>query len=136
MKLDETSLRRPDFAGGTPVRLADGRDWTLPRPRVRFVPDDGPTGFATCLALAGADDYQALLDAAAAAEAGPDVIRTELALGRRLLLANYDLTPGQVADLLQFGYDEAADPEAAALREAVTGVAFGRGPKPSAAGGA
>jgi hypothetical protein len=35
--LDERSLRRPDFAGGLPVRLGDGREWYVPRPRLRFV---------------------------------------------------------------------------------------------------
>lgn len=133
-RLDEQALRRPTFEDGTAVALADGQDWTLPRPRVRFVPDGSEMGFGVRLALDDGGKFQALMTALDSASNDPAYIRAELAVGRHLLLANYDLTPEQVADLLQFSYGENADPVGAAIRDAVMGVAYGNGPKPSEPG--
>ena len=38
MALDEKALRKPSFSAGYKVALADGQEWTLPRPRIRFKP--------------------------------------------------------------------------------------------------
>jgi hypothetical protein len=38
MALDEKSLRKPGFAPGTKVTLADGQEWMLPKPKLRFKP--------------------------------------------------------------------------------------------------
>jgi hypothetical protein len=38
MTLDEKSLRKPGFALGTKVTLADGQEWMLPKPKLRFKP--------------------------------------------------------------------------------------------------
>jgi|ERR1700722_15393036 hypothetical protein len=38
MTLDEKSLRKPGFALGTKVTLADGQGWMLPKPKLRFKP--------------------------------------------------------------------------------------------------
>lgn len=135
-KLDEQALRRPEFAGGVAVTLADGQEWSLPRPRVRFVPDESDLGFGVRLAMDDGGAYQSLVTAVYAAENDPAYIRAELALARHLLLANYDLAPDQIASLLQFSYGDDADATGAAIREAVMGVAFGRtdGPKASAGG--
>jgi len=134
MPLNEGECRRPTFEGGTPVVLGDGQEWFLAKPRVSWVPHDGPAGFRSRLRLG--DDYQVLLDAQEAAEGGAEIIRSELALGSRLLLHNYDLTTDQLATLLTFGYGDDADPADVAVREAVVDVALGIGPKPSAVGGA
>jgi hypothetical protein len=133
-KLDEQALRRPEFEDGAPVVLADGQEWRLPRPRVRLVPDDSDRGFKLRLALpADEGRFQTLMDTLDAATEGVDLMRAELAVARHLLLLNYDLTPAQVADLLQFSYRD-DDPEGAAIREAVMGVAYGNAPKPSDGG--
>jgi hypothetical protein len=144
VKLDEQALRRPDFVPGTPVKLGDGQSWELRRPVVRFVPSANDAGFETRLRLEGDDDYEALCrraDAAARAvrEGGEGAstapyIAAELAMGRAILLGNYDLTPEQVADLLQFSYDP-ADEAGWELRLSVLAVARGEGPKPSGDGG-
>ena len=40
MPLDEKSLRKPGFSEGHQVILADGQEWTLPKPRIRFKPQN------------------------------------------------------------------------------------------------
>jgi hypothetical protein len=134
-QIDEKQRRRPDFRGGVPVRMADGQDWTLPRPRVRFVPDDGPEGFRVYLTGPG-DDYADLL---AATDAPPDVggmIRADMALARRLVTTNYDLTGDELVAIVQLGYDSENDPDGLAIRLAILDVAHGRDPKARAGGGA
>jgi hypothetical protein len=137
-RLDERAHRREDFVPGAEVVLADGQPWQLRRPVIRFVPDDGhESGFQVRLTLAGECRYDDLMKRrdAAFGESGTanlaDLAGVELAIGRLLLLSNYNLTPEQVAGLLQFGYDEESDPEGAAVRDAVVEVALGRGKKPS-----
>lgn len=138
-KLDEQALRRPDFVPGAPVVLADGQTYYLRRPVVRFVPDDThESGFEVRLTLAGEDEFAALMKKREAAFESSEFVSVsevagaELRVGRMILLANYDLTPDQVASLLQFGYDAEADPEGSEIRDAVMDVATGRGKKPEA----
>ena len=38
MGLDEKTLRKPGFIDGIKVTMADGNEWTLPRPKIRFKP--------------------------------------------------------------------------------------------------
>lgn len=134
-KLNEMEKRRADFAGGTPVVMADGGTWFLARPLVRFTPTDGD-GFRAVMNmdLAG-DDYQDLLDAVEASgseDAAPqDRVKAELAVGKAVLLRNYDLDAKELGRVLQFGFTE-SDPVGLAIREAVLDVAFGiTSPKPS-----
>lgn len=132
-KLNETDLRRPDFVPGTSVTLADGQSWSLRRPARRFLPDDSPEGFRTILVIPGNDRYATALrqrEELFGAQGTNEVqvgqlVGIELALGMTILLANYDLTAEQAASLLEFGYDEQADPVGLALRDAVMAVAYG-----------
>jgi hypothetical protein len=141
-RLDESAHRRADFTTGRAVTLADGQEWQLRKPIVRFAPDDAAEcGFQVRLSLPG-DRTFADLSRRRESLFGPDgratigeLAAAELAMGRLLLLANYDLTPDEVASLLQFSYDD-DDPDGVELREAVMRVAEGRGPKPSPAGNA
>jgi hypothetical protein len=136
-KLDEAALRRPDFVEGVRVVLADSQSWSLRTPVVWFVPHDAsPSGFRSCTLLGPGDRFQDLLDARSAAMAKPEaaaaaeIIGAELALGRELLLANYRLTPDQVAQVLRFGYDADSNPEGRRIRDEVMDVVLGMGPKP------
>lgn len=132
MPIDEQACRRADFCGGIPVKLADGQMWTLPRVRRRYVSaPDHPDGFRVVIAGLG-PDYAALADAAYAAETPKDVIRTELALARALLLRNYTLDEEQLAELIQFEYGADPDPDCAAMRAAFLDVAGGLVPAPKA----
>ena len=131
--LDEVALRRPDFREGAPVVMADGQTWQLARPLMRFVPADNDTGFEVRCRLDDDGAFGTAFAAYEAAEAGADVIKTGLALGRALLLANYSLTPGQLADVLQFGTGD--DEEGRRIMDETIAVALGNGPKPSDGGG-
>jgi hypothetical protein len=146
MPLDEKSKRRPDFAGGTAVVLADGQEWTLAKPLVRFAFDSGEDGFTTTLSVNGVDDFASLMrdvdaayekvygdrdaagDEKARVDFGP-VIRAELAVGAALLRRNYDLTPEEMSSVLQFSYDD-SDEVGEGARSAVMDIAKGIGPKP------
>lgn len=137
-RLDEASLRREDFVPGSPVTLADGQTWFLRRPVMRFVPDDThESGFQVRLTLAGDSKYNDLMKrreavfSTATSTAVVDIAGVELAIGRLLLLSNYDIDPAHLPSLLQFGYDADSDPEGAALRDEVMDVAMGYGKKAS-----
>lgn len=131
--VDERARRRSDFLGGVPVRMADGQEWILPKPRVRFAPSDD--GFAVVLAGAGdafnavSSAYYAALDRPMDDERNIHIIRAELDLAMALIQRNYDVTPQEMAGVLQFSYDE-TDEEAYRIREQTMDVALGRGKKP------
>jgi len=138
-KLKESACRRPTFREGVPVVLADGQSWQLRRPMVRFVPSDNEAGYETCLELSGSDGFGDLLESYEELMDGSrqitiaEAARRELALGRAILVANYDLTLRQVGQLLKFSYDE-DDEEGSRIRSDVMAVATGNDPKRLAAG--
>jgi hypothetical protein len=142
--LDEKSLRRPDWQDGQSCILADGQAWVLARPIIRWANADNDLGVRVRVrvrATGACGDYQAAYERLEATARDDkvllrDLVGAELACAKILLLANYDLTPEQVGDLLQFGFDEANDPEGAAVRASVMDVVYGVAPKPSAAGDA
>jgi hypothetical protein len=108
---------------------------------MRFIPDDThASGFQVRLTLPGDRRFSELMRRRDAAfDAGPEVevsaiAGLELEIARMLLLANYDITNDQVAELLQFSYDEDEDPEGKVLRDECMFVAVGRGKKASPAG--
>ena len=88
-RLDEGNVRRPDFRGGRPIRLADGQEWRLPGPR--------ELAHATGR---DRDDVVATLSMIAEAEDETERLRAELALAIQLLSLNYDLIPGDYSPLL------------------------------------
>jgi hypothetical protein len=141
-KLNEAEKRRPDFRGGRPVVMADGQEWSLARPRVRFVPADNDAGFEIILSGPG-DGYNELIERRTALLGGGDLpadavrraIAVNLEIGKRLLLANYDLTTAELGQVLQYGYDD-DDADGRRVLEGVLDVAYGNdAPKPSAGGG-
>jgi len=134
-RLDETALRRPEFAGGVPVQLGDGQVWTLPKPGLMLRPEFGPDGRPTFgkFRPAWGEDYEAKVDAFLEASDGFDQIVALLVLAVDLLERNYALDDGAIGQLLpRIIGDEAND----AMWEAVRDVALGVGPKPTPAGSA
>ena len=126
----EHEKRRSDFRPGVPVTLADGQDWELRRPLIRFIPDDTDVGYQVY--VQGIDgDYSALIAAREKAVTDGDLFKAELAMGRAILTANYDLTTAEIGSLLQFGYNDVTDPEGAQIRADVMAVATGNDPKRS-----
>jgi hypothetical protein len=99
--LDEIALRTPDWSPGTWVRLADGRDWSLPPVpvewrwrtlldgRLDLQPQWAPGLFVQVVGLASASN--------------PWAVYHRLAqVGTLLLQENYWLTGGQCEALLPF----------------------------------
>ncbi len=136
----EQECRKADFEEGTPVLLADGQEWQLPRPRVRFAPSNDDSGFKVVSSRPDGGVFAGLLAKYNAVRDSDDstvgdYARCELALGSNLLRVNYDVTEDEVAELLQFSYDKAEDPQGWDVREGVVGVVLGYGgPKRSAVG--
>jgi len=133
-RLDEKARRRDPFAGGVPVVLGDGQEWSLPRPRIGFYPgvgEDGSLRFGEQPESVFGRDYDALLDAYVEAEDGSAAIRSLLSLAVDLLRRNYDLPPADLRTLLPRFYDDDGNTE---MWRAVADVAVGRSPKPTPVG--
>ena len=125
--LDEPSKRWAAFTPGLAVKLADGQAWTLPRPVVIFRPAENEAGFETRAKIGDDGKFTKAFDAYDKAESGAETIKAELAMASALLLSNYDLTPSEVADLLEFSYTPHDTSDAARIRKEVMDVALGRG---------
>lgn len=112
--LDEATRRRPDFAGGEVVVLADRREWRLPIVGARIEPritaagpvpvpiwfvGDGPTDPAFEDAMQAA--YDRFIGVAPGEHPGQQRI---IDLGTVLLRRNYDVTPGEADWLLYEGF--------------------------------
>jgi len=109
--LSEHRRRRPG-AHGNPVRLADGQPWLLAEPTFR----PRPKGLTTPDVDAAIDRFYERI------VLGEDVALAEiLGVARALLLANYDLTDDEVAQLVEIE----PGPEAEALARAVLESLFG-----------
>jgi hypothetical protein len=134
MKLDEQTLRRADWRDGAKVTLSDGQAWTLPRPRVRWVPRVGKTGRIDYGASAGGDknDDEALDVLLGIKEVdNHEWVRLRFELAYRRLTANYDLSPEQACELLSLDF---CDPAEHKRWEPITDCLRGSSaPKPSPA---
>jgi hypothetical protein len=133
--LNEQAQRRAEFAGGVPVQLGDGQEWTLPKPGLLLRPEFGPDGRPTFgkARPSWGEDYEAKVDAFLEATDGYDQIVALLVLAVDLLMRNYSLDDGAIGQLLpRILGDEAND----AMWEAVRDVALGVGPKATPAGSA
>ena len=130
--LDEKALRRPGFSEGYKVVLADGQEWTLPKPRIRFKPRivEGRVeiGGGPCFGPEFDDRLDILFGITEAEPA--ERLRVKFEVAVRLLAANYNLTPANFAELivLEPG-DSASDERWEQLSNAIMGIA----PKPSPA---
>jgi len=133
--LDPSALQKPDCEG-TPIVLADGQPWLFRKPlvRVRRKRGDNSTGWQVVASLSGDDgSYGKLYDAFDALNEGDSVYGPLFGMAEHLLCLNYDLTPDQVDDLIQFAAND-SDEEGVRIFQEVLAVATGRGPKLSADG--
>src|SRR5947209_20097825 len=98
--VEEHSLRRPSFADGTRITLADGQAWSFP--------DQPPSK----------DDpeHLALLRGVSEAEDDAERLRAELALTIFLLSRNYNLLPQDYRAILEF---DPGDTALAAMQHAI-----------------
>ena len=129
MSLDEKSLRKPGFSGGIKVTLADGQEWTLPKPRIRFMPRivDGKVEIGGGPSFG--PEFDDKLDILfGVAEADPsERLRIKFEVAVRLLAANYDLKPENFAELIVL---EPGDPASDERWEQLCDAMMGIAPKP------
>ena len=136
--LDEQGLRREDFADGVPIILADGREWTLPKPvvfpkpkryRRAIVRQDGEARWGKPIALDG-DPYWGKLERIFLTD-GVEHMEALREVGADLLRHNYPgLTDDDIADeLLALVHDDEMNqtPENKEMWEELAAVAIGRG---------
>lgn len=130
--LDERALRKPTFVEGVRVKLADGQEWSFPKPRLIFKPkftdgkidfDGGPT-----FGPEFDDNLEVLLGVREAAPVERMRIKFEMAV--RLLSTNYDLKPDDFSELLVLEVNDSASDE---RWDALDKVLVGLTPKPSPA---
>lgn len=130
--LNETERRRADFAGGAPVKMADGQEWVLAKPLIQFAYSAGPLGFNVVLNITEGDNFNNLMqsvDTALEAGNGDQIVGSQLAIGAALLRRNYDLTDEEMGTLLRFAYGETDGIEANERRLNVMDIARGNGLK-------
>lgn len=130
--LDEKALRKPGFSDGHKVVLADGQEWTFPRPRIRLKPRivDGKVEISGGPSFGPEFDEQ--LDILfGVSDADPaERLRVKFEVAVRLLAANYDLRPEQFAELIVL---EIGDPASNERWEQLSNAIMGIVPKPSPA---
>ena len=132
MMLDEQKLRKPGFSEGYKVTLADGQEWTLPKPKIRFKPKivDGKVEVAGGPSFGPEFDEQ--LDVLFGVVDVPPIerLRVKFEMAVRLLNANYDLKPEDFGELIVLQPDDqTSDERWEQLTRAIMGIA----PKPSPA---
>jgi hypothetical protein len=114
---DETWRRRPGFQKETWVRLADGQNWSLPP-----------------IPVQGTDtEFDALIQALIESEDQNEIHRCELATTILLLARNYELSPREFEEILDFNSNGEA---LATARRVVHSLLFDgiRGKKPEGLG--
>lgn len=137
-RLDEKSLRNPEFEEGFWLTLADGQRWAIPKPVYRIYPrfaDDGSVSLASKYTFGEEIDY--FLDLVDdPADAVGDITRRMEFMGR-LLRHNYSLSNDDLGRLLSMNRK---DPDSNEMWNAIDLVLIGESPegeplpKPSADG--
>lgn len=129
-KLDESTLRKPDFSEGYKVKLADEQEWTFPKPlawECRFVFDDDK---ATMLRKFPSEHIDAISDIFDSD--GVEQIEKCASLAAKLLRKNYNLAAEDLRSLLVYRVNEDGQQteESAEMWDAIMEVAMGAtGPK-------
>lgn len=129
----EPECRRPEFSEGCKVKLADGQEWTFPKPILSLAPyrkEDGSLGLQR-RAPFGAE-FAAMFDRyidKMAGETEDDLLAfltLRVVLAVELLSRNYDLTDDEIQELFILDLDS---PESTAMCHAIDEVLQGRNPK-------
>jgi hypothetical protein len=132
--LVEAERRKDGFTEGNKVTLADGQEWTFPKPRLRFFPyrgDDGKMG----LGGSGTFDQEYRELFTAFTECDKDepyqywTLKIQIAC--HLLLANYELSDAELADLMPVMFDDESNME---MWANLSPVLLSQPPKPSTSG--
>ena len=135
--LNEQGLRRAEFSEGRKIVLADGQEWTFPKPWIRLFPrrgDDGKVAMGGGLTFGST--YNELLDEYAETD-DDDIfgkITVQFRMASLLLVQNYDLTDKHLESLLVLEPDN--DDNNEMWRDELLPLLLGYAPKPSADGSA
>lgn len=124
LPLSESARRRPDFAGGIPVKLENGEEWAFPRPLIAIRPDF--TGVKPSLTTWGAefDDLVAI-----PTETLMDVAQKWFRIARLMLRRNYILDDKDLQILFEY---RPADDENQLAWGTIMNVAYGNEVSPKA----
>ena len=124
-KLLEASRRKPDVDLDicTPIMLADGQEWWLPRPWLEIVPhfENGKAVARSKLFTCG-PELDLLLEAIGQEEDPAKEILATLTLGGFLLLRNYDLADEDLERLFVY---RPRDPVSQEMLRSIINVATG-----------
>ena len=108
------------------MALADGQEWTFPKPRIRFRPRIGPDGRVE---VGGGPsfgpEYDGMLEVLfGVVDADPfERLRVRIEMAVRLLRANYVLTESDLGELINIEPgDEASDERWEQLRDVIMGI--------------
>lgn len=131
MKLDEIGLRKPGFAEGVPIVLADGQAWQFPRPKVEMCPvvRDGKVTLRTATNLGR--EFDELIEESLHAEGFADELTVLWTVAVSMLRFNYDLADDDFVEILRYRQGDGLSELAI---QAIIDVAFGNAPKPSPVG--
>jgi hypothetical protein len=131
MPLDEFRLRKPEFSAGVRVVLADGQEWTFPKPKLRFTPKVVGGHVEIAGGPSFGPEFDDKLDVLfGVTDADPtERLRIKFELAVRLLAANYNLEPEHFAELIVLEPGDPASERWERLCDAIMGIA----PKPSPA---
>ncbi len=132
MFLDEKALRKPEFSEGISLTLADGQEWVLPKPRLRFKPRivNGKVeiGGGSSFGPEFDDKFDVLFGIVDADPA--ERLRVKFEVAVRLLATNYHLQPDDFARLIIL---EPGEPESEERWDQLCDAIMGIAPKPSPA---
>jgi hypothetical protein len=132
--LSELERRKIDFTLGNKVALADGQEWTFPKPRLRFFPYRGTDGK---IGLGGTgtfdEEYRTLLSAFVECDRHDpyQVWTVKIQIACHLLTANYCLTDAELAELLPVIFDDQTNMD---MWANLSPVVLSQPPKPSTDG--
>ena len=131
--IDEMSRRREDFLDDSiPVKLLDGQEWFLPRPRIKFFVAGNENGYEIKQTLSDPEidkKFIALHKRYEKLSSGEEeksvsigeMASIEFGWVQCLLARNYTLTPDEMGELVGWEYGNSDDP----LRQQFLSVIFG-----------
>lgn len=132
--LVEAERRKEGFTEGNKVALADGQEWTFPKPRLRFFPHRGVDGKIGLGAESTFDrEYREMFVSLVEVDKDKpfEVWSLRIQIACHLLLANYELSDVELADLMPVVFDDDANME---MWENLSPALLSTPPKPSTDG--
>jgi hypothetical protein len=112
--LNEVELRTPEFTEGCRIKLADGQEWSFPRPHFRFWPSRDASGKIVVSARNTFDDEyrQLFMDYMNADRDDAYAMWTlKLQIACHLLLCNYAIPDDALGELLPVDFENETNQE-------------------------